>query len=99
MGWGRAMGYETALAGYDRFEFDDGRWSRTVYRKGKGPAVIVIHEMPGLHPGVVTFADRVAEAGMTVFCPVLFGVPGRPAAPPAGVLTMIGGMRVRRAFA
>jgi len=99
MGWGRAMGYETALAGYDRFEFDDGRWARTVYRKGKGPAVIIIHEMPGLHPGVVTFADRVAEAGMTVFCPVLFGVPGRPAGHPAGVLTMIGGMCVRREFA
>ena len=45
---------------------------------GSGPAVIVIHEMPGLHPLVVRFADRVAAAGMTVFCPSLFGEPGRP---------------------
>jgi dienelactone hydrolase len=93
------MGYEAALAGYDKFQFDDGRWTRTVYRKGRGPAVIVIHEMPGLHPGVVAFADRVAEAGMTVFLPVLFGVPGRPAAHPAGALTMLAGMCVRREFA
>ena len=27
-----------------------------------------MHEMPGLIPHVLRFADRVAEAGMTVFC-------------------------------
>jgi len=92
------MGYEAALAGYEKFRFGDGRWTRVVYRKGSGPAVIVIHEMPGLHPGVVAFADRVAAAGMTVFLPVLFGVPGRPATHPAGALTMLGGMCVRFEF-
>src|SRR6516165_11058042 len=92
------MSYEAALAAYEAFDFDDGRWTRRVYRRGSGPAVIVIHEMPGLHPLVVRFADRVAEAGMTVFCPLLFGVPGRPAAHPGGVLTMLGGMCVRREF-
>lgn len=92
------MGYEAALAEYERFDFDDGRWSRPVYRRGSGPAVIVIHEMPGLHPLVVRFADRVAAAGMTVFCPKLFGVAGRPATHPASVLTMLGGMCVRREF-
>jgi dienelactone hydrolase len=92
------MGYEAALAEYEKFDFDDGRWTRPVYRRGSGPAVIVIHEMPGLHPLVVRFADRVAEAGMTVFCPKLFGVAGRPATHPAGALTMLGGMCVRREF-
>ncbi|MDD3836414.1 MAG: dienelactone hydrolase family protein [Phenylobacterium sp.] len=66
------------LPGYQRFEFAHEGRTRTVYRKGTGPAVIVIHEMPGLHPLVLRFADRVAEAGMTVFCPSLFGEPGRP---------------------
>ena len=66
------MAYDAVVAGYDKTVFDDGRWKRTVYRKGSGPAVIIIHEMPGLHPGVVAFADRVAEAGMTVFLPVMF---------------------------
>jgi dienelactone hydrolase len=37
--------------------------------------VIVIHEVPGLHPGVLAFARDVAAAGMTVFCPSLFGSP------------------------
>lgn len=67
-----------ALAGFTRFEFDDGRWTRPVYRAGSGPAVIVIHEIPGLHPQVLDFARDVAAEGMTVFCPSLFGEPGRP---------------------
>lgn len=92
------MSYEQALSAYDRFSFRHGRWTRNVYRRGSGPAVIVIHEMPGLHPQVIRFADRVAEAGMTVFCPVLFGVPGRPAEHPASVLTMLGGLCVRFEF-
>jgi dienelactone hydrolase len=92
------MGYEAALQDYAKFPFSHGGRTRDVYRRGAGPAVIVIHEMPGLHPQVIRFADRVAEAGMTVFCPVLFGVPGRPAAHPASALTMLSGMCVRFEF-
>ena len=72
------MDYSAALKDYTAFDFDNGRWTRTVYRRGSGPAVIIIHEMPGLHPLVVRFADHVAAAGMTVFLPSLFGEPGRP---------------------
>jgi len=92
------VGYEAALADYQKFEFTDGPWTRPVYRRGTGPAVIVIHEMPGLHPSVISFADRVAAAGMTVFLPDLFGVAGRPAEHPAGLLTMLGGICIRREF-
>jgi dienelactone hydrolase len=92
------MSYDEVLKDYEKFDFDDGRWTRPVYRRGSGPAVIVVHEMPGLHPVVVEFADRVAAAGMTVFLPVLFGAPGRPATHPAGVLTMLGGICIRREF-
>ena len=92
------MAYDAALKDYAKFQFSDGRWTRDVYRRGSGPAVIVIHEMPGLHPYVIRFADHVAAAGMTVFCPVLFGVPGRPATHPGSLLTMLGGMCVRREF-
>jgi dienelactone hydrolase len=67
-----------ALAGFTRFAFDDGRWTREVYRIGSGPAVIVMHEVPGLHPGVLAFARDLADAGMTAFCPSLFGKPGKP---------------------
>jgi dienelactone hydrolase len=51
--------------------------TRTVYRGGTGPAVIVIHEIPGLHPGVIAFGRRLIAAGMTVYFPSLFGDPGR----------------------
>jgi dienelactone hydrolase len=92
------MGYEAALADYQEFAFDDGRWTRPVYKRGSGPAVIIIHEMPGLHPGVVAFADRVAAAGMTVYCPNLFGQAGRPANHPLGLATMFGAICIRREF-
>jgi len=67
-----------SLAGFDHSMFThDGR-AHEVFRAGTGPAVIVIHEMPGLHPGVVEFAQRLIDAGYTVFLPSLFGRPGEP---------------------
>ena len=48
-----------------------------MYAAGTGPAVIVIHEVPGLHPQVVAFAQRVVDAGFSVRMPSLFGTPGR----------------------
>lgn len=94
------MADNDVLKDYTRFEFTDpqGRWTRPVYRRGSGPAVIIIHEMPGLHPLVVRFADRVAAAGMTVFCPVLFGDPGAEISPLKAVGTMLAGICIRREF-
>lgn len=92
------MNHEAALADYTRFEFNDGRWTRSVYRRGSGPAVIVIHEMPGLHPLVIRFADRVAAAGMTVFLPSLFGTPGKPVSVGYALGTMAKTICVAREF-
>lgn len=86
------------LASFQEFEFDDGRWTRIVYRKGSGPAVIVIHEMPGLHPLTVRFADHVAAAGMTVFLPSLFGTPGKEVSIGYALGEMAKGICVRREF-
>jgi dienelactone hydrolase len=72
------MTYEEALSDFERFEFTEAQYKRPVYRKGVGPAVIIMHEMPGLHPLVLDFARTVAAARMTVFCPSLFGRPGKP---------------------
>ena len=41
------------------------------------PAVIVIHEVQGLHAGVVRFGQRLVEAGCTVYLASLFGRLGR----------------------
>ena len=65
------------LAGFTQSSFTHDGISRVVYAGGAGPAVVVIHEVPGLHPGVVEFAQRVVDAGFSVRMPSLFGTPGR----------------------
>ncbi len=92
------MGYEAALADYRKFAFTDGPWTRDIYTRGSGPAVIVIHEMPGLHPLVVRFADHVVEAGMTVYLPKLFGQAGRPVSRGYALQSMFEVLCVRREF-
>jgi len=59
----------------DLHEGEDGT-TRPTYTKGSGPGVIVIHELPGITPDVVTFGEEVVAAGYTVVMPVLFGTPG-----------------------
>jgi dienelactone hydrolase len=90
--------HEAALSNYQKFDFNDGGWTRPVYRRGSGPAVIVIHEIPGLHPLVVRFADRVMDAGMTVFLPSLFGEPGRPVTTGYALGVMFNAICIRREF-
>jgi dienelactone hydrolase len=92
------MSYEAALDGYEKFEFTDGPWTRPVYRKGSGPAVVIIHEIPGLHPLVIRFADHVAEAGMTVFLPSLFGTPGKPVSRGYALGQMLANICIHREF-
>src|SRR4051812_6724044 len=71
----------TALAGYDETTFTHDGKTRTVFRRGAGPAVLVISEVPGISPSVVAFADRVADAGFTAVMPSLFGTPGKEPTP------------------
>ena len=47
------------------------------YRKGSGPVVIVVHEIPGITPAVERFADDVVNAGFTVVMPNLVGTAGQ----------------------
>jgi dienelactone hydrolase len=63
--------------GFTRSSETYAGFTHDVYRAGTGPAVIVIHELPGLYPGVVNFARRVVRAGFTVVMPSLFGTAGR----------------------
>jgi dienelactone hydrolase len=66
------------VPGFEATSFThDGR-THEVYTAGTGPAVIVIHEMPGLHPGVTAFGQRLVDAGYRVYLPSLFGRPGAP---------------------
>jgi dienelactone hydrolase len=92
------MAQADVLADFTRFEFDDGRWTREVFRIGSGPAVIVIHEVPGLHPGVLAFARDLADAGMTAFCPSLFGTPGKQVDRGYAIGQILKNICVRREF-
>jgi len=67
-----------ALEGFETFSFTHEGATRSVYRRGRGPGVVVIHEIPGITPQVEEFARRVSDAGFTVYLPHLFGVPGKP---------------------
>ena len=69
------------LAGWRASQFVTQDLTRTVYRSGEGPAVIVVHEVPGITPAVLRFAEEVVAAGFTVFMPSLVGTPGRPPSP------------------
>lgn len=66
-----------ALADFTESTFTHDDITHRVFRGGSGPAVIVVHEAPGLHPGVIDFGRRVVAAGFTVLMPSLFGTPGR----------------------
>ena len=69
------------LAGFDKTEFRHDGVCRPLYRAGSGPGVVVMHEVPGIHPAVVEFARRVVDAGFSVAMPELFGTTGRPLSP------------------
>ncbi|HEY6881333.1 MAG TPA: dienelactone hydrolase family protein [Polyangiales bacterium] len=53
------------------FEYDGVR--HDVYRKGTGPAVIVMSEVPGISPQLLGFADRLVALGCSVAVPRMFG--------------------------
>ena len=66
------MSDDVTIDGFTRSTFTHGGYERPVYSGGSGPAVIVIHEVPGLHPGVVSFGRRVVERGFHVRMPSLY---------------------------
>lgn len=66
-----------ALNGWEKSTFTAATLTRDTYRKGSGPLVIVVHEIPGITPAVERFADDVVEAGFTVVMPDLVGTPGK----------------------
>ncbi len=67
-----------ALADFERRQITLLGKEKLVFVAGKGPAVIVMTEMPGISPHVARFARWIRDAGFTVWMPNLFGDPGRP---------------------
>ena len=65
------------VAGFETSTFAHDGVEKTVYRRGRGPGVVIMHEIPGITPNVAKFARRVADDGFTVFMPHLFGTPNK----------------------
>src|SRR6185312_10083152 len=69
---------EADLTGWTVAPFSAAGYTHDVYRKGEGPGVVLIPEMPGIHPGVLALGNHLVDNGFTVAIPSLFGEPGKP---------------------
>jgi hypothetical protein len=58
---------------YDRATFDRHGMAHEVYRRGSGPAVILIHEAGGLNWSTLDIADRLIDEGFRVLAPQIVG--------------------------
>lgn len=67
---------DDALADFRGCETTLEQATRRVHVAGRGPAVIVLPEMPGISPDVARFARWVRDAGFTAYLPSLFGRDG-----------------------
>ena len=65
------------LNGWIKGSFTAAGITHDTYRKGSGPLVVVVHEVPGITPKVAAFAEDVVSAGFTVVMPDLVGTPGK----------------------
>ena len=54
------------LSGWTQGSFTAAGLTRDTYRRGSGPGVVVVHEIPGITPKVAQFANDVVDAGFTV---------------------------------
>ena len=54
------------LDGFSTTEFTALDQTKTVYRRGSGPGVLIMTEIPGITPSVLEFAERVANEGLSV---------------------------------
>jgi dienelactone hydrolase len=89
---------EADLTGWTREQFSAAGFTYPVYRKGSGPGVVLIPEMPGAHPGVLALGNYLVDNGFTVVIPSLYGTPGAPAVR-AGAVAVIARGCVAKEFA
>ncbi len=75
------MAEPAELEGWTLGQHTDDGTTHPTYRRGSGPGVVVIHEIPGITPEVLGFAEELVEAGYTVVMPHLFGWPGAQVGP------------------
>ena len=65
------------LAGWEKSSHTAAGFTRETFRRGSGPGIIVVHEVPGITPKVSAFANELVDSGFTVVMPSLVGLPGK----------------------
>jgi dienelactone hydrolase len=61
------------LSEYESTTFEHDGVRRPLFVRGSGPGIVVMHEIPGLYPSVIEFAERLVGAGYRVYLPELLG--------------------------
>jgi dienelactone hydrolase len=61
------------LREYESTTFEHDGVRRPLFVRGSGPGIVVMHEIPGIYPAVIEFAERLVEAGYRVYLPELLG--------------------------
>jgi len=80
---------DTIMHGWTKGSFTAAGLTRDTYRRGTGPGVVIIHEIPGITPKVTAFANEVVDAGFTVVMPSLVGTPGKDVSLGYGMASML----------
>jgi dienelactone hydrolase len=87
----------TEIGGWTKGEHTASGVTHPTYRKGSGPGVIVISEIPGITDDVTAFSEEVVGQGFTVVMPHLFGKVPSPDSPMA-VMASLRQVCVNREF-
>lgn len=67
--------HSPAMIGYSCFEHEATASTRPVFHRGSGPVVLLMHELTGMTPECIDFADRLVARELHVVLPLLFGRP------------------------
>ena len=65
------------LRDFESTTFEHDGLRRPLYLQGSGPGIVLMHEIPGIYPPVIEFAERLVSAGYRVYMPELLGQAGR----------------------
>ncbi len=65
------------LNGFTESTFEYQQVTYPIFRRGTGPGVVIMPEIPGLTPKTADLGRHVADSGFTVVIPSLFGTPGK----------------------
>ncbi|MEC9340462.1 MAG: dienelactone hydrolase family protein [Pseudomonadota bacterium] len=86
------------VEGFEASDYTFVGQTRPVYVRGEGHGVLLMHEVPGITPQVRDCAQRIADAGFSVYMPWMFGTPNKPVTIPYAMGQLAQAICIRREF-